>query len=140
MAEYILFLGFVLILIAFYLWAFWQGFSRPQKLPDFTDIEEAVIRRQMLALLGLPIFILFLVLSPLAWDHWSPNIVFIALIIGFGPLAYISVISIRYRVSILRGREQLPIKGAKAVWSGVLNLVFIFLVFIGFVLYFASLP
>jgi len=136
--TYVLFLGFCGILIAIFLWGLRKGISRLQELPDFTDLETAAIRGQMLALLGLPLFILFLVLSPLGWDLAKPSTFFVALIIGLAPLAYISVSSIRNRVSILRGRGPLPDKGARAVWDGVANLALILLALVGYALYFAS--
>lgn len=142
-STYLLFLGFIILLIAIFiagfLWALRKTISDLQKLADFTQLEVAAVRHQMLALLvGLPLFLLFLVLSPLVWEQQSPYTVFIGLIIGFTSLAYIAVSSIRNRVSILRGRERLPIKGSKAVWSGVMNIVVIILVFIGYAIYFAS--
>jgi hypothetical protein len=140
MTEYILILGFIVILIAlFLLWILRKGISNTQKSPEFSNLEKAAIRRQMLSSLGLLLLILFFVLSPLVWNEFPPYALFIALIIGFAPLAYIAVSSIKNRVSILQGdRDHLPVKGTKAVKSGVMNLVFIFLVFIGFALYFAS--
>jgi hypothetical protein len=138
MTAYILFLGFTLIGIAVFLWALRKGISNIQNFPGFTDLEATAIRRQMLALLGVPLFILFFVLSPLAWHEFPPYALFIGLIIGFAPVGYIAVSSIRNRVSIFRGREPLPVKGTKAVWNGVMNLVLIFLVFMGYALYFAS--
>ena len=135
--TYILFLGFIVLLIAIFLWAMQKGISNIQKLPDLTDIEAAVIRRQMLALtVGTPLFILFLFLSPLGWNLGKPIPFFVALIIGFAPLLYISISSIRNRVSILRGREPHAVKGAKAVWNGAMNLAFISLAFIVFAIYF----
>ncbi len=139
LTTYILFLGFIGVLIAIFLWRLRKGISHIQKAPDLTDLEAAAIRRQMLALLGIPLFVLFLVLSPLGWDLAKPSTLFIALIIGFAPLAYIAVNSIRNRVSILRGLEPLPVKGAKAAWNGAANLALILLVFIGYALYFATL-
>lgn len=88
--------------------------------------------------MGIPLFLLFLVLSPLVWEQPSPYTVFIGLILGFVPIAYIAVSSIRTRVSILRGRERLPVKGTKAIWSGILNIVLMVLVFTGYAIYFAS--
>jgi hypothetical protein len=109
-----------------------------QKSPDFTDRDVIAVRRQMLAfLMGVPLVLLFLALSPLVWDQPSPSTVFIGLILGFAPLAYLAVSSIRNRVAI--GGGLLPVKGAKAVWSGVIGLVFIVLTFTGFAIYFASL-
>ena len=141
--TYLLFLGFIILLIAIFiagfLWALRKTISDLQKLPDFTELEVAAVRHQMLALLvGIPLFLLSFVLSPLVWKQPSPYTVFIGLITGFVPLAYIAVSSIRNRVSILRGRERLPVKGTKAIWSGVLNLVLIFIVVTGYTLYFTS--
>jgi hypothetical protein len=142
--TYILFLGFVAFLIAIFIaifrWALRKGISEMQKSPDFTDRDVIAVRCQMLALLiGIPFFLLFLVLSPLGWNLRQPFIYFLALIIGFAPLAYISVSSIQNRVSIFRGSTSLPVKGTKAVWKGVIYLVFIVLVFTGFIVYFASI-
>ena len=142
--AYLLFLGFIVLMIAIYiavfLWAMRKAISNIQKLPEFSDLEVAAVQHQMLALLvRVPLFLLFLVLYPLGWNQPSPFTFFIGLIIGFAPLVYIAVNSIRNRVSILRGQERLPVKGAKAVWSGVINLVFIVLVFAGFAIYFVSL-
>jgi len=61
---------------------------------------------------------------------------FIALILGFAPLAYIAMSSIRNRIAI--GGRSLPITGTRAVWSGIISLVFIVLIFTGFAIYFAS--
>ena len=142
--TYLLFLGFILLLIAIFivifLWALRKGISNIQESAEFTDLEVVAVRRQMLALLvGVPLFLLFFVLSPLMWEQPSPYTLFIGLIIGFVPLAYIAVSSIQNRVSILRGRERLPVKGTKAIWSGVMNLAVIFLAFIGYAIYFAAL-
>jgi hypothetical protein len=141
--TYLLFLGFILLLIAIFivifLWGMRKTITALQKLAEFTDREVVAVRRQMLALLvGIPLFLLSFVLSPLVWHQPSPYTVFVGLITGFVPLAYIAVSSIRNRVSILRGRERLPVKGTKAIWSGVLNLVLIFVVVTGYTLYFAS--
>jgi hypothetical protein len=148
--TYILFLSFVVFLIAIFIvifhWGLRKRISDMQKSPDFTDLDIIAVRRQMLALLiGIPLFILFVVLSPLGLSLQQPITFFIALIIGFASLAYISVSSIRNRVSIFsrasifRRHESLPIKGTKAVWNGVIYLVFIVLVFTGFAIYFTSL-
>src|SRR5262245_50442550 len=108
--TYLLFLGFIVLLIAIFiaifLWAMPKAISNIQKSSNFTDLEVAAVRRQLLALLvGVPLFLLFLFLSPLGWNPAQPFTFFIGLLIGFGPLVYISVSSIRNRVSILRGRE-----------------------------------
>lgn len=142
--TYLLFLGFIVLLIAIFiaifLGALRKTISNIQKLSDFTDLQVTAVRHQMLAVLvGIPLFLLFLVLSPLGWNQPSPYTFFIGLFLGFAPLAYIALSSIRNRVSIFRGREQLPVKGAQAVRSGVLNLVFIVLVLTGFAIYFGSL-
>ena len=138
LAQYLLVLALLVILIgALFLWALRKGISNIQKSLEFTDLEGAAIQRQLLALLGIPLFILFVGLTPLAWDQWPPYGVFVALIIGFAPLAYISVSSIRNRVSILRRLEPLPVKGRKAVWNGATNLALILLTFAGFAYYFA---
>jgi hypothetical protein len=137
-----LFLSFSILLIAIFvpifLWGLRKKISDMQKSPNFTDQDVIAIRRQMLTLLvGIPLLLLSLALPPLIWDQPPPNTVFIALIIGFAPLAYIAMSSIRNRVSI--GRGSLPTKGTQAVWSGVINLVFIVVMFTGLAIYFASL-
>ena len=132
MTEYLLFLGFILILIAVFLWGWRQGFRYIQKLPDFTDNETAAIRHQMIALLGVPLFVLALALYRA--KSYSFAVVFL---IGFGPLGYIAVSSIRNRVSILQRRESLPIRGNKAVWAGIVNLVLI-LLSLGLFLYYGA--
>lgn len=142
--TFILFLGFVVFLIAIfiaiYLWALRKGINDIQKSPGFTDLDVIAFRRQMLALMiGIPLFLLFVFLSPLGWNLQQPFISFVALIIWFAPLAYISVSSIRNRVSIFGRHESLPVKGTKAVWKGVIYLVFIVLMFIGVAIYFASI-
>ena len=138
----LLFLGFSILLsalfIPIFLWGLRKRISVMQKSPDFTDGDVMAVRRQMLAfLVGVPLVLLFLALSPLVWGQPSPSTVFIGLILGFAPLAYLAVSSIRNRVAI--GGGLLPVKGAKAVWSGVIGLVFIVLTFTGFAIYFASL-
>ena len=141
MTEYILIiLGFIVGLIALFLfWILRKGISNIEKAPDFSNLEMAAIRRQMLALLGVPLFILFMILSPLVWDEFPPYAHFIALIIGFAPVAYIAVSSIRNRVSIFESRASLPVKGSRAVWDGVMNLVLILVVFLVYALYFPPL-
>jgi hypothetical protein len=140
MTEYILIiLGFIVVLIALFLFRILRkGISNIEKSGDFSNLEMAAIRRQMLALLGVPLFLLFFILSPLAWDELPPYALFIALIIGFAPVAYIAVSSVRNRVSIFESRASLPVKGTRAVWDGVMNLVLVLVVFIGYALYFAS--
>src|SRR5690349_5676443 len=109
-----------------------KGISNIQKSPDLKDIEAVAIKHQMLDwMVGMRLFLLFLVLSPLGCNLQQVFVFFVALIIEFAPLAYISISSIRNRVSILGGREQHAVKGAMAVWSGGMNLAFIFLVFAG---------
>ena len=142
--AYLRFLGLMVLLIAIFIatfiWGLRKTISTIQKLPDFTQLEVAIVRRQILALLiGMPLVVLFLVLSPLGWNLRQPFIFFLALIIGFVPLTYISVTSIRNHVSIFSSHKGIPDKGPKAVWSGVINLVFIVLVFTGYAIYFASL-
>ncbi len=137
----LLFLGAMLLLIGIFiptfLWGLRKRISDMQKSPDFTDRDVIAVRRQMLAIvMGTPLVVLFLALSPLVWDQPSPAMVFIALILGFAPLAYIAVSSIRNRVSI--GGRSLPVTGTRAVWSGIISLVFIVLIFTGFAIYFAS--
>jgi len=137
----LLFLGAMLLLIAIFiptfLWGLRKRISDMQRSPDFTDRDVIAVRRQMLAILvGTPLVVLFLALSPLVWDQPSPAMVFIALIMGFAPLAYIAVSSIRNRVSI--GGRSLPVTGTRAVWSGIISLVCIVLMFTGFAIYFAS--
>ena len=140
--NHLQFLGSMLLLIgvfiATFLWGMRKAISNIQKLSDFTHLEVATVRRQMLALLvGAPLAVLFLTLSPLVWDRPSLSTIFIGLILGFAPLAYIAVSAIRNRIAIGGGRS-FPVKGARAVRSGVISLVFIVLMFTGSVIFFAS--
>jgi len=128
----------IAIFIATFLWAMRKAISNVQKSSDFTHLEVDAVRRQMLALLvGVPLVVLFLTLAPVVWDRPSLYMIFIGLILGFAPLVYIAVSSIRNRVAIGGGRS-LPVKGTKAVWSGILGLVFIVLMFTGSAIFFAS--
>lgn len=141
--NYFLFLGFMVLLIAIFiptfLWGIRKTISDIQKLPEFTDLEVAAVQSKMRAVLvEIPLVLIFFAMAPLIWDQPTPATVFIGLAIGFIPIAYIAVSSIKNRVSIFRGREPLPVKGTKAIWSGVLNLALIFLVVTGYALYFAS--
>ena len=142
LTDSLLFLGFSILLIAIFiptfLWGLRKIISDMQKSPDFTDHDVIAVRRQMLALLveG-PLVLSFFTISRLILDRPSPYTVFIGLILGFAPLAYIAMSSIRNRVAI--GGRSLPVKGTKAVWSGVISLVFIILMFTGFAIYFALL-
>ena len=107
-----------------------------QNSPDFTVHDVNAVRHQMLAfIVGVPLILLFFALWPLIWNHPSPSTVFIGLIIGFIPLAYVAVSSIRNRIAI--GGGLLPVKGKKAVRSGVISLVFLVLLFGGFAIYYA---
>ena len=140
LTMYILFLSMIGIFIAISIWGIRKSISNLQQSSDFTNIEVTTIRHQMLVLLWcISLFLLFLVLSPLVWGkRMPPYAVFAALTIGFAPLAYISVNSIKNRVSIFRTIEQRPVKGTKAVWYGILNIAFIFLTLtLGSVWYFA---
>jgi hypothetical protein len=142
--TYILFMTFIVFLIvlfiAIYRWALRKRIHDMRQSPDFTEQDVIAVRNQMLALMiGVPLFLLFLFLSPLGWNLRQPFVFFLAFIIGFAPLAYISVSSIQNRVSIFQARKGIPIQGTKAVWSGVINLAFIILVFTAFAVYFASL-
>jgi hypothetical protein len=140
LTDSLLFLGSMLLLIAIFIptfhWGMRKTISNMQKLPEFTDLDVAAVRRQMLALLvGLPIFVLFFPLARLLWDRPTPTIVFIALIMGFTPPAYITVSAIRNRILI--GERGRPVKGAKAVRGGVIGFVFLVLMFGWFGIYFA---
>ena len=86
----------------------------------------------MIALLGVPLFVLALALY-----RAQPYVFAVVFLIGFGPLGYIAVSSIRNRVSILQRRKSLPIRGNKAVWAGIGNLVLILLA-LGLFLYFGA--
>ncbi len=137
--DSLLFLGFSVLMIAIFIptfiWALRKVIGNMKKSTEFTDLEMAAVRRQMLALLvGMPLILLFFALAPLIWDQPTSDIVFISLLMGFVPLAYIAVSAIRNRVSI---GGALPVKGAKAVRSGVISLVFLVLMFGGFAIYFA---
>ena len=133
-------LGFSILLsslfVPIFLWGLRKRVSAMQKSPDFTDRDVAAVQRQMLAFaVGVPLILLFFAVSPLIWDQPSPYTVFIGLLLGFAPLAYLAVSSIRNRVAI--GAGLLPVKGTKAVRSGVINLVFLVLLFGGFAIYYA---
>jgi hypothetical protein len=137
------FLVFSILVSAVYVptfrWATRKTISELQQSQEFSDLEIAAVHNQFTAVLvEVPVVLLFFAVSPLIWDHPTAATVFIGLAIGFTPIAYIAVSSIQNRISIFRGRERLPVKGAKAIWSGVANLVLIFLVVTGYVLYFAS--
>jgi hypothetical protein len=139
--NYLQFLGSTLLLsvifIAIFFWAMRRAISNMQKSPEFTHLEVDAVRGQMLALLvGTPLVLMFVVLAPLLWEQPSSDMVFIGLILGFAPLAYIAVSAIRNRVLI--GGRSLPIKGTRAARSGVINLVLVILMFIGSVIFFAS--
>ncbi len=122
--------------IPIFLWGLRKRVSVMQKSPDFTDRDVTAAQCQMLAfLVGVPLILLFFAVSPLIWDQPSPYTVFIGLILGFAPLAYLAVSSIKNRVAI--GGGLLPVKGTKAVRSGVISLVFLVLLFGGFAIYFA---
>ena len=140
LTDSLLFLGSMLLLIAIFiptfLWAMRKTISNIQKSLEFTDLDVAAVRRQMLALLvGMPLVVLFFPLVRLVSAQPTHHIFFIALIMGIAPLLYIAVSSIRNRVSIFRGREPLPLKGAKAVRSGVINLVLVILMSTGFAIF-----
>ena len=139
--NYLQYLGSMFLLIAIFiatfLWTIRKTIGDIQKSSDLTHLEVAAVRRQMLALLiGTPLVVLFFALSPLIWDQPSLDMVFIALIMGFAPLAYIAVSSIRNRVAF--GGRSLPVKGAKAVRSGVVSLLIVVLMFTGFAIFFTS--
>ncbi len=139
--NYLEFLGsmvlLIVIFIAVFFWGMRKTISNLQNLSDFTHPEVAAIQCQMLALLvGVPLAVLFLVLAPLVWKQPSPHTFFIGLMLGFAPLAYIAVSSIRNRVAI---GGRIPARGTRAVRSGVINLVFLILVFTGSAIYLISL-
>ncbi len=140
LTDSVLLLGAFILMIAIFiptfLWGVQKTISKLQQLPDFTELDVDAIRRQMLALLvGVPLILLFFALARLVLDQPTPGFVFIALIMGFAPLAYIAVSAIRNRISIGEGGR--PVKGAKAVRRGVISLVFLVLLFGGFAIYFA---
>jgi hypothetical protein len=139
--DSLLFLGFNILMIAIFIptfrWGLRKVISNMKKSTEFTELEMAAVRRQMMALLvGTPLIVLFFAVSRLVLDRPSPYTVFIGLILGFAPLAYIAVSAIRNHVSIREAGR--PVKGAKAVRSGVITLVFLVLVFGGFTIYFAT--
>jgi hypothetical protein len=131
----------MLLLIALFIvifsWGMRKTISDMRKSPDFTDRDVMAVRRQMLTLLvGGSLVVLFVTISPLIWERPSPSTIYIGMILGFAPLAYLAVSWIRDRIAI--GGGSLPIKGARAVRSGVISLVFLIMMFTGFAIYFAS--
>jgi hypothetical protein len=84
----------------------------------------------MNALLGFPALIvvvsIFAALFEKPWPQYAGTI---ALVLSVWPIGYICVSSIQNRVSLIRGRQPLPVKGAIAVRNGVINLVLLILVF-----------
>lgn len=140
LTDSLLLLGFSLLLIAIFipifLWGLRKITSDMQKSPEYTDRDVIAVRRQMLALLvGAPLVLLFFAISRLILDRPSAYTVFIGLLLGFVPLAYLAVSWIRDRIAI--GGRSLPVKGTKAVRSGVISLVFLVLSFGGLAIYFA---
>jgi ABC-type iron transport system FetAB permease component len=125
------------VFITVFFWGMRKTVSRLQNSSEFSPSEVAAVYHQMLALfVEVPLTFLFIVLAPLIWKQPSPYIFLIGMIIGFAPLAYIAVSSIRNRVAI---GGRIPTRGARAVWSGVMNRAFLILVFVGFTIYLASL-
>jgi len=142
--AYLLFLAFVIFLIVIFVavfrWSWQKRIGEMRQSLDYSDREVNAVHYQTLALMiGLPLFLLFLTLSPLGWNLQHPFIYFLALALGFAPLIYISVSSIQNHISIFRTFESTPVRGRKAVWKGVSFLVFAFLVFTGFAIYFVSI-
>ena len=138
--DSLLFLGFSVLIIAIFiptfLWGIRKVISSMKKSTEFTDLDIVTVRRQMLVLLvWVPVVLLFFAVARLVWEQPTPAFVFIALIMGFVPLAYIAISAIRNRISIAEGGR--PIKGVKAVRGGVITLVFLVLTFGGFAIYVA---
>ena len=138
--DSLLFLGFSILMIAIFiptfLWGLRKVISNMKKSTEFTDLDIVTVRRQMLVLLvWMPLVLLSFSLAPLIWDQPASAMISIGLIMGFVPLAYITLSAIRNRILI--GERGRPIKGAKAVRSGVISLVFLILLFGGFAIYFA---
>ena len=136
--DSLLFLGFSVLMIAIFiptfLWGLRKVVNNMKKSTGFTNPDIVAVRRQMLALLVMaPVVLLFFAGSRLLLDRPSPYTVFIGLILGFVPLAYIAVSAIRNRILIAEGGY--PVKGAKAVRGGVISLVFLILMFGGFAIY-----
>jgi hypothetical protein len=124
------------IFIPIFLWGLRKRVGAMQNSQNFTNRDVTAVRHQMLTFaVGVPLILLFFALSPLIWNEPSASTVFIGLIIGFIPLAYVNVISIRNRITI--GRGLLPVKGTKAVRSAVISLVFLVILFGGFAIYYA---
>ncbi len=138
LSDSLLFLGFSILMIAIFipisLWGLKKVISNMKKSTEFTNPDIVTVRRQMLTLLvWVPVVLLFFAVSRLLLDRPSPSIVFIGLILGFVPLAYIAVSAISNRILIGEGGR--PVKGAKAVLGGVISLVFLVLTFGGFAIY-----
>jgi hypothetical protein len=142
LTESLLFLGFSLLLsaisISILLSALRKIRSDMQKSPEYTDRDVIAVQRQILALLvETPLVLLFFAISRLTLDRPSTYTVFIGLILIFAPLAYLAVSWIRDRIAI--GVRSLPVKGSKAVRSGVISLVFLVLSFGGTAIYFVRI-
>ena len=136
--DSLLFLGFSILMIAIFiptfLWGLRKVISNMKKSTEFTDLDIVIVRRQMLVLLvWVPLVLLFFSVAPLLWAQPSSAMIFIALIMGFVPLVYITVSAIRNRILIGEGGRL--VKGAKAVRSGVISLVFLVLMFGGLAIY-----
>ena len=133
--SYIFFLVFVLLLLGVFAWGWRLGFRRISNLDGFTEEQRTALRRQMLALWGVPVFLLIVCLFALVGDISTKSAFLILLAVGLAPLIYISFRSILDRVCLQRGfLDKTPPTGAKAVRIGVANLVVI-LIAAGFVVY-----
>ncbi|MEP7358605.1 MAG: hypothetical protein ABI847_15255 [Anaerolineales bacterium] len=114
---------FVLIMGAVFVFLLRLGIMRVEQLPEYTQDEKAIIRKQMKALYLLPVFMFVLIDFP----GWLNSIaaaiqLFLALAIGFGMIAYVAISSIKNRISMFREHGKPPTRGRTAVWGGIINL------------------
>jgi hypothetical protein len=142
LTDSLLFLGFSLLLSAISILIFLSALrklrSDMQKSPEYTERDVIAVQRQILALLvETPLVLLFFAISRLTLDRPSAYTVFMGLILGFVPLAYLAVSWIRDGIAI--GGRSLPIKGTEAVRSGVISLVVLVLSFGGTAIYFGRI-
>jgi hypothetical protein len=130
------FIFLVAIFVPTFLWMMRRTINNIQLSSQFTDQEVTAVQSQMIALLvDVSLVLLFFALARLIENQPTPYTIIIGLVLGFSPIAYIAVSSIRNRVSIFGGRKGIPVQGTKAIWSGVLNLVLIILVVIAYIIW-----
>ena len=115
---------FILVILTLHIWGLRGQYRNIQKLEDFTDQEKAVLKRQLLAVVPMSIFVVFFLLFFLGLSVSFSQLMWSGVLLSIPTIGYVAVSSIKHRVSLFRGKgARNPTRGKVAVGMGVVMII-----------------